>query len=292
MSDKYKKMGNILANARREQNKSLKQASESTKIMLKYLEAVETGDADNLPSKAYFTLFARSYAQYLGIDPSILEQIEAVDADAGSETDKNSLPTAKEIDDETSPAKLPSKGHGKTIAYLIFIGIVLVGSIIWYIHWSGKPEAEQTIVEQAVADPPENPYKSDSNYSTSESVYPSYVRPSKLRLAAKAKKDVTVLLLRDGDTVFNRIMRPNETGQWEANYRFILSLNNPANIDIFLNDIKLPAMASDFPRGVSELEINQVNYKKFLPPEPISDTASISRETPTGNLEKESVNGD
>lgn len=293
MSDKYKKIGGILANARHEQNKSLKQASESTKIMIRYLEAVETGDADSLPSKAYFTLFARSYAQYLGIDPSVLEQIEAVEADAAPAGATDLSLTAKETANDTGSTRQPSKGHGKTIAYLVFIGVVLVGSIIWYLHWSIKPEMESNAVEQPLVDSPESQYQPDSNANnTPESIYPSYVRPPKLRLAVKAKKDVTVLLLRDGDTVLNRAMRPGEAAQWEASYRFILSLNNPASIDLALNDTKLSTTALDFPHGISELEINQVNYKKFLPPEPIGDSTRISGETQAVNREKEPVNGD
>ena len=70
MSDKYVEIGEILAAARREQGKTLKDASESTKIMENYLTAIETGDPGSLPSVAYFLLFARSYAQYLGIDPA------------------------------------------------------------------------------------------------------------------------------------------------------------------------------------------------------------------------------
>ena len=50
-----------------ETNKNLTDIADSTKINLKYLEAIELGDFDILPN-VYIRLFLRSYAEYLELN--------------------------------------------------------------------------------------------------------------------------------------------------------------------------------------------------------------------------------
>lgn len=61
------KIGQELHIAREGQNISLEQAAEETHIRLHYLEALESGDFDQLPSEAHVRGFLRTYAEYLGI---------------------------------------------------------------------------------------------------------------------------------------------------------------------------------------------------------------------------------
>ncbi len=61
------KIGQELRQSREEQKISLEQAAEETYIRLHYLEAMEMGDFDRLPSKAHIRGFLRAYAEYLGI---------------------------------------------------------------------------------------------------------------------------------------------------------------------------------------------------------------------------------
>tara|TARA_B100000900_G_C20239394_1_gene577223 strand:+ start:185 stop:613 length:429 start_codon:yes stop_codon:yes gene_type:complete len=66
----------ILKETRKTKQISLKEISEYTKINISYLESLENGDFDVLPT-VYTRLFLRSYCDYIEIDSkSILDELE------------------------------------------------------------------------------------------------------------------------------------------------------------------------------------------------------------------------
>jgi cytoskeletal protein RodZ len=72
-------IGQKLRQARQGRNLSLEQAANETYIRLHYLEALERGDFNQLPSKAQARGFLRAYANYLGISPdSLLIELDEV----------------------------------------------------------------------------------------------------------------------------------------------------------------------------------------------------------------------
>ena len=72
-------IGQKLRQARQGRNLSLEQAANETYIRLHYLEALESGDFNQLPSKAQARGFLRAYANYLGISPdSLLSELDEV----------------------------------------------------------------------------------------------------------------------------------------------------------------------------------------------------------------------
>ncbi len=60
-------LGERLRKIRSDHRMSLVEASRATKIQVKYLEALETGDYGKLPAEVYVKGFLRSYAVFLGI---------------------------------------------------------------------------------------------------------------------------------------------------------------------------------------------------------------------------------
>ena len=72
-------IGQKLRQARQGRNLSLEQAANETYIRQHYLEALERGDFNQLPSKAQARGFLRAYANYLGISPdSLLSELDEV----------------------------------------------------------------------------------------------------------------------------------------------------------------------------------------------------------------------
>ena len=73
-------IGQKLRLARQGRKLSLEQAANETHIRLHYLEALERGDLNQIPSKAQARGFLRAYAGYLGISPdSLLTELDAVE---------------------------------------------------------------------------------------------------------------------------------------------------------------------------------------------------------------------
>jgi hypothetical protein len=65
-------LGDVLRQARLRKRVSLEQASEDTKIRLKFLRALEAGDYPALPGAVYTKGFLRSYGEYLRLEPDEL----------------------------------------------------------------------------------------------------------------------------------------------------------------------------------------------------------------------------
>ncbi len=70
-------IGEQLRAARESQQISLEQVEAETRIRLKFLVAMEAGDFDALPNPVVARGFLRSYATYLGLDPTpLLDALE------------------------------------------------------------------------------------------------------------------------------------------------------------------------------------------------------------------------
>lgn len=80
-------IGQKLHQARQGRNISLEQAAEETHIRLHYLQALEAGDFDQLPSEAHVRGFLRTYAGYLGLAPQSLLDILGEEEHGPIETD-------------------------------------------------------------------------------------------------------------------------------------------------------------------------------------------------------------
>jgi len=79
MGELETKLGDLLKLERERLGKQLDDLSEALRIPEESLRAVEQGDVDSLPSTIYFGLFAKSYAESLGIDYGAT--VDAIKAD-------------------------------------------------------------------------------------------------------------------------------------------------------------------------------------------------------------------
>ncbi|WP_420641426.1 helix-turn-helix domain-containing protein [Candidatus Leptofilum sp.] len=70
-------LGHILREARETKGYTLREVQEKTRISSRFLEALEMGDFDRLPTPTHARGFLRNYARYLGLDPEpLLERYE------------------------------------------------------------------------------------------------------------------------------------------------------------------------------------------------------------------------
>ena len=258
-ANKFVKIGDILTAARTEQGKSLKDIAEAIKIQVKYLEAVEAGNPDSLPSRPYFMLFARSYGQFLGIDPRIFEELSEY-GDAGIQGEMGGK-GASTIEDP--------KAHGrKTVkriiwlvvaAIILFAGLLIINAV--YFDNSAAEVPEEAVIPEPVMEAEKTDPVSGTGLDFD---YQSYTAPEPLKLKMEAVQDVWVIVVSDGDTVLHRQLMAGDTRQWQADYRFELTLGISTAVKLTLNDLPLGPL-SEKPSIISGLEINQVNYRQFYP---------------------------
>lgn len=88
------KAGNLLRKAREEKGVSLKEASDSLHIRLPYLQALESGRAEIIPSAVQARGFLRIYAEYLNLDTAMI--IKEWDNPSPDETETPAMPASED----------------------------------------------------------------------------------------------------------------------------------------------------------------------------------------------------
>ncbi len=98
-------IGQILRASREDRELTLEQVAAATHIRLHYLQAMEAGDFDSLPSKVQMKGFLRSYASLLGLDEKIL--LEMLERGPDSDIEISEADPAPEKRETTPPEEDP-----------------------------------------------------------------------------------------------------------------------------------------------------------------------------------------
>lgn len=171
-----KRTGEILKKAREQKGLSINEIALSLKIGSKILKAIEDGDDSQLPAKTFLRGFVQSYASFLRLDvnevlqifqdemgttkPKPLIQMPEQDATLESFEKKNA---------ENSASRGPAPAHQKSFKSLTktnnnsktltfsFLGLLLVGLIIFTKKMINKYQKEGAVSEIEVMTPLANP---------------------------------------------------------------------------------------------------------------------------------------
>lgn len=114
------------------------QAENETHIRRRYLEALEAEDLANLPASVYTRGFVRSYAEYLGLNPSAVAEMYAA---ATAPVRKDPPPLRPAVPHVHIPRELPVR------AVAIAIGVVIGLAVIVY-GWMALQEAAAAMREE------------------------------------------------------------------------------------------------------------------------------------------------
>jgi cytoskeleton protein RodZ len=98
---------------------TIQQAADETKIRKLWLNYIETGEFDKLPGRVYAIGFSRTYATYLGLDPSLIVKTLQTSADFFHE------------DDDLFIAPHKEKNKLLTPKITVIISLILVGLIVF-----------------------------------------------------------------------------------------------------------------------------------------------------------------
>lgn len=231
-------LGALLKEARQAKKLAVGDLSEKTGLPERYLEALEAGDHDALPGKAYARIYYLNYARVLELD---------------TETLMLDWPHP-EGDPVPPPSVQPPNPWPKRI--LIAIGII-VAIVITYSVWQSRdiaappmqpvvtPEADDTTasidsvmdttatdsvidtVSQALpAAPPEQPAQPPPTYA----------------LEVQARGQSWVVIEADGDTVEAKVLPGGGSMRAEASNDFVLTATRPEVVRVLLDgkEVSLP----------------------------------------------------
>ena len=140
MNDIKPKFYELLKDKRKTKQISLKEMSEYTKINIGYLESLENGEFDVLPT-VYTRLFLRSYCEYIGIDSKeILDEYQIYTVGNKKQDNFSSLDETSAQLDKDSDLKIEKNRSITTPKkikdikeILIAIGVIITIIIIFVI---------------------------------------------------------------------------------------------------------------------------------------------------------------
>lgn len=208
-------IGSLLIKARKRKKLSLEKVAKETRIKKEYLEALEKEEFDILPAGIYSRAFLGTYAQYLGLEAEkILEMYKQ----------KKPFSENKELK-LIYPQFTPRHQRKSWAGLLLFL--VLVAVIIVFLSQLKKISPE-------ILPPPKQEQLSEPMKETLPQVSPGVLNNT-VSLKTKVLDDCW-LRLKDGDKViFEGNLAGGEEKNWESNDKFVLRINNAANIELTVN---------------------------------------------------------
>ena len=137
-TEPYLGVGTELAAERRRAGRNILHIAERLNIRHEHLTAIEEGRFDDLPARVYAVGFIRSYAGYLGLDPTVAVQAFKHESDLSTERSPLVFPIAE-----------PSERMPKT--WLVGVSVVLVAAV--FALWA-VPKGLDLARESRVPPPP------------------------------------------------------------------------------------------------------------------------------------------
>ena len=127
--------GEILRAAREAQGLGVADIGTRTRVPLRHLEAIESGDYGSLPSPTYAVGFARAYARAVGADEVAIAQAVRIEVDRLGRRQPEYAPY-----EVTDPARVPSRGVAILAAGLA-LGLLVLAALYFGSGWlrSGVP---------------------------------------------------------------------------------------------------------------------------------------------------------
>lgn len=142
-------VGERLRAAREAQGLSLADIAARTRVPIRHLEAIESGDYSEMPTPTYAIGFAKAYARAVGEDEvGIARDVRGQTAAISAER-QNYQPY--ELDD---PTRVPPRGVALVAG--VIAAIVLIGAVIWFGgNWlASRSTGEQPAVAEQQVVPP------------------------------------------------------------------------------------------------------------------------------------------
>jgi cytoskeleton protein RodZ len=127
--------------ARVASGRSLEELAEATRIRRQYLDAIENGQYERLPSRPFSTGYIRAYARALGLDEEVAaERFRVEHPDASTPL---RAPIGSDVDD-LKP---------RSTAWFVGAGVIIVAVVLWNVarHAMIKPKQEAAGVPAAAA---------------------------------------------------------------------------------------------------------------------------------------------
>ena len=269
MSELHKNLKSL----RRERKIELQAIEKRTKIDLKYLKAIESGNFEVLPS-TYIRLFLKAYCVEIGADP--LDALHQLDELINNEKkpNKGPLPEKDTNEDITESNKIESSKNpyqkksdwlkGFSMILLLLFSIYIIKKIV---NNDENLSSNENISKSSNLNPVTdfdliNDFIIDKTNSGSLDVDPPYM----VKIISR-KNDVWTRTETDSTLPIESILNKSKQDNFSFVKRFELLINPSKNIDIFWNGHLIPYLEStDHPAKINLNGANRtITIQHFIP---------------------------
>lgn len=205
---------------------TIEQLSSVTRLNAKFIEALESGRRDLLPGQVYLKPFVKTCAEAL--DLNVKELYKIIDGESANDDQGDRRIEYPEEIKKHRDYKLP-------MVLLIAVLIIAVIYLAVKTREKREPDAGITVVIPAEATKIRDKINWNRPWER-----PAFYSPGSLRqnLVLVASNNVDVLILSDGDTLFNGTLSGNERKVLSSEKGFVLNLSRNDCIIGFVNGQK------------------------------------------------------
>ena len=289
MKEIHVKLGEVLKLERERRKIAIEDASDQLKISQANLEYVENGEIEHAPSTLYFSMFAKSYAEFLGIDynatlDAIKDELGVLETDPQTLSDSSGSPKEGSAGPEKTNAESnASDASGISKKLLNWFGIFVLAFICVLLVWIFVFDDGDDSIISDTDDPSSDSLVDQSINSAAQTNEPgsmsvnyeygtppsSAADPIQFRMVASAECWATILA--DGDTAIFRNLIPGRQYEVQANYRLRISIANPGVVQTFINNTEVD-LRNPETRRISRVVVNQINLSQVITPTVIDTT--------------------
>jgi len=260
------KFGEELKKARLEKQVSLMDISFSTRINIKFLEAIESGKFSVLP-QTYVRAFLREYGEAIGMgSDEILRKYDTLrEPQASTIPREPNLATKSAAESPVRPSRPKEKRIPVTLTKNVLLAAVLltIGASVLILRRSANksPDATQEVPFDAVVKESEaSTFKPDT--LSSVVLPPPAVHPDSLHLEMTTTDSVWVSILVDGRKTLEYLFPPNRKRTFSAKDEFSITIGNAGGASFKLNGKELGTLGK---RGavIRNALINEASLKSL-----------------------------
>lgn len=227
-------IGERLRNAREARGLTLAAAETLTRIRAIYLQALEDEHFDRLPASVYARGFLRTYAVALGLDPDELTEAYPAAFDTPAQPPVfSSLPAEIPIHPATPPSR------ARRVAITIGAVALLIVAILGFIGLQQMRQFAQPVPPKsppAVVAEPVAPVPPAANLSAPLSPSaPPGIPGEGVELMVQASGTSWLLVLADGEQVFQGLLNKGDAKVWRAKERLTIRVGNTAAVSLRVN---------------------------------------------------------
>jgi hypothetical protein len=221
------KVGQILQQKREGKGLCTADVAKTLCFRKSIIEAIESGNWDNLPHKVYVKGYVRKYASLLGVD----EDIALYMTDKCQEAVVVDLPQDKKTQERKQYKHIPREIFSKMpkMPKTAFIYTAIVMVIVGYFIFDAmhKDQATTSKLENAVH------VANNANSRDEKKNIPQITDTKKLMITCHERTWISVII--DGTEKKELMLKPEEVVMLNAKEKFDLLVGNSGGVSIFLN---------------------------------------------------------